>query len=108
MSEDKKCILIIDDEDDVCQIVKEKFEAKNNTILKITYAEFEEMLSNNVSFPVCDNNITCRCGCNIFIDCKCEWKIKRNMKHCDACNTKYYGRKSQSNRIERLVVMQAC
>lgn len=26
MSENKKCILIIDDEDDVCQIVKEKFE----------------------------------------------------------------------------------
>lgn len=26
MSENKKCLLIIDDEDDVCQIVKEKFE----------------------------------------------------------------------------------
>jgi CheY-like chemotaxis protein len=26
MSENEKCILIIDDEDDVCQIVKEKFE----------------------------------------------------------------------------------
>jgi len=26
MPENKKCILIIDDEDDVCQIVKEKFE----------------------------------------------------------------------------------
>jgi len=26
MSENKKCLLIVDDEDDVCQIVKEKFE----------------------------------------------------------------------------------
>lgn len=26
MSQDKRCLLIVDDEDDVCQIVKEKFE----------------------------------------------------------------------------------
>ena len=33
MSETKKCILIIDDEDDVCQIVKEKFEHLGYTVL---------------------------------------------------------------------------
>jgi two-component system, OmpR family, response regulator len=33
MSENKKCILIIDDEDDVCQIVKEKFEHLGYTVL---------------------------------------------------------------------------
>ncbi|MFH1208141.1 MAG: response regulator [Candidatus Omnitrophota bacterium] len=33
MSENKKCILIIDDEADVCQIIKEKFEPLGYTIL---------------------------------------------------------------------------
>ena len=33
MSENKKSILIIDDEDDVCQIIKEKFEPLGYTIL---------------------------------------------------------------------------
>ena len=33
MSENKKCILIIDDEDDVCQIIKEKFELLGYKVL---------------------------------------------------------------------------
>jgi len=33
MSENKKCILVIDDEDDVCQIIKEKFEPLGYTVL---------------------------------------------------------------------------
>jgi DNA-binding response OmpR family regulator len=33
MSEGKRCILIIDDEDDVCQIVKEKFELSGYQVL---------------------------------------------------------------------------
>ncbi|MFH1800129.1 MAG: response regulator [Candidatus Omnitrophota bacterium] len=33
MSENKKCILVIDDEDDVCQIIKEKLEPLGYTIL---------------------------------------------------------------------------
>ncbi|HOW59874.1 MAG TPA: response regulator [Candidatus Omnitrophota bacterium] len=33
MAENKKCILIIDDEDDVCQIVKEKFEHSGYQVL---------------------------------------------------------------------------
>ncbi len=33
MSERKKCILIIDDEDDVCQIVKERFESLGHQVL---------------------------------------------------------------------------
>ena len=33
MSENKKCILVIDDEDDVCQIVKAKFESLKYNVL---------------------------------------------------------------------------
>ncbi len=33
MSENKKCLLIVDDEDDVCQIVKEKFEQLGYKVL---------------------------------------------------------------------------
>ena len=33
MSENKKCLLIVDDEDDVCQIVKEKFEILGYRVL---------------------------------------------------------------------------
>ena len=33
MSENKKCLLIVDDEDDVCQIVKEKFESVGYRVL---------------------------------------------------------------------------
>jgi CheY-like chemotaxis protein len=33
MPESQKCLLIIDDEDDVCQIVKEKFEQLGYTVL---------------------------------------------------------------------------
>ncbi len=33
MSEKKKCILVVDDEDDVCQIVKEKFEQLGYKVL---------------------------------------------------------------------------
>lgn len=33
MSEDKKCLLVIDDDEDICRIIKEKFELLGYTVL---------------------------------------------------------------------------
>ena len=62
----------------------------NNTILKITYQDYEEMLSQNIYFPHIDENVCCRkCGCNIYIDCDCEQRKKYKFKDCLECNSSY-------------------
>lgn len=52
MNENKKCILIIDDEDDVCQIIKEKFEQLGYTVL-IAYEGAEGFRKTQEGKPDC-------------------------------------------------------
>lgn len=64
----------------------------NNTILKITYKEYEEMLEKGVGFPCNDYNVNCsKCGKNIYLYCNCEWKKKYQHNFCHSCNLWIYG-----------------
>ncbi len=52
MTENKKCILVIDDEDDVCQIIKEKFEQLGYRVL-IAYEGAEGFQKTEKEKPDC-------------------------------------------------------
>ena len=52
MSENKKCILVIDDEDDVCQIIKERFERLDYEVL-IAYEGAEGFQKTRDGKPDC-------------------------------------------------------